>query len=295
MSKITLQIAKPQNFNFQRTVLSHGWYSLLPFELDKGNWILKRVFTFENAAPISAQIYESENQIEISANEKLNQEQANKIVSETKHILQLDENLDEFYELVKFEPEFAWISERGAGRLLRSPTVYEDLVKSICTTNCSWALTRNMIVNLVEKLGVSTNNGERKSFPTAATMAAQTHDFYKNEIRAGYRSAYLKELAERAASGNLDIEAWATSTLPTIELKKQIKQVKGVGNYAAENLLKLLGHYDGLALDSYLRMRFANKHNHGESCPDKQIYDHYERFGIWRGLALWCDMTEDWL
>jgi 3-methyladenine DNA glycosylase/8-oxoguanine DNA glycosylase len=74
-----------------------------------------------------------------------------------------------------------------------------------------------------------------------------------------------------------------------------MKRVKGVGDYAAENLLKLLGRYDGLALDSYLRMRFSKIHNNGEGCLDKQIYRHYERFGTWRGLALWCDMTRDWM
>jgi hypothetical protein len=42
-------------------------------------------------------------------------------------------------------------------------------------------------------------------------------------------------------------------------------------------------------------MRFAKIHNGGESCADKQIYAHYERFGSWQGLALWCDMTRDWL
>ena len=31
-------------------------------------------------------------------------------------------------------------------------------------------------------------------------------------------------------------------------MKKEIKKIKGVGDYAAENLLKLLGRYDGLAL-----------------------------------------------
>ena len=38
---------------------------------------------------------------------------------------------------------------------------------------------------------------------------------------------------------------WLTSDLPTAELLKQIKGVKGAGDYAAENLLKLLGRYDG--------------------------------------------------
>ena len=51
--------------------------------------------------------------------------------------------------------------------MLRSPTVFEDLVKMICTTNCSWALTEKMVTGLVENLGRETNDG-RRSFPHAA-------------------------------------------------------------------------------------------------------------------------------
>lgn len=295
MFKTKLQIVQPKNFNFRRTVLSHGWYSLPPFALDKENWILERVFALAGAQPFLAQIYETENKIEIAIEESLSPENAERLKRLVRHVLQLDENFTGFYDLVKGEPDFAWIAASGAGRLLRSPTVYEDLVKSICTTNCSWALTQKIIVNLVEKLGQPTGSKTRKNFPTAEAMSSQTIDFYKTEIRAGYRSDYLLELAERVASGELVVEDWLKSDLSTAELKKQIKQVKGVGDYAAENLLKLINRYDGLALDSWLRAGFAKKHNRGETAPDKQISEHYERFGRWRGLALWCEMTKDWL
>jgi N-glycosylase/DNA lyase len=125
-------------------------------------------------------------------------------------------------------------------------------------------------------------------------MASVPEDFYRNEIRAGYRSPYFAELAEKVAGGKLDPEAWLASDLPTRELKKEMKRVKGVGDYAAENLLKLVGRYDGLALDSFLRAEFYKKHNGQEICSDREIEAFYDRFGAWRGLAIWCDMTEKW-
>src|SRR5262249_11158505 len=147
----------------------------------------------------------------------------------------------------------------AAGRLMRSPTVFEDLVKTMCTTNCSWALTKKMLVNMVDLLGEPSADG-RKAFPTAAAMAAQSEKFYRDEIRAGYRSPYFIELAASVASGKLDPENWLHSDLPTSELKKELKKVKGVGDYAADNLLKLLGRYDGgLALDSWIRSKFYQK------------------------------------
>jgi N-glycosylase/DNA lyase len=178
--------------------------------------------------------------------------------------------------------------------MLRSPTVFEDLVKTICTTNCSWALTKKMVSGLVDNLGKETRDGTR-SFPPAEAMALEPVKFYVEEVRAGYRSAYLKELADRVAAGELDVESWSNSELPTAELFKQIKQVKGAGTYAAENLLKLLGRYDGLALDSWTRSRFYELRNNGRKAKDKKIERYYAPFNEWRGLALWCDVTRDWL
>ncbi|PYS73465.1 MAG: hypothetical protein DMF73_05815 [Acidobacteria bacterium] len=38
-----LTVRTPPDFNFHRTVLSHGWCELLPFELDRAKWKLTRV------------------------------------------------------------------------------------------------------------------------------------------------------------------------------------------------------------------------------------------------------------
>jgi 3-methyladenine DNA glycosylase/8-oxoguanine DNA glycosylase len=126
-------------------------------------------------------------------------------------------------------------------------------------------------------------------------MAEMPAEFFRDRIRSGYRAPYLAELSQRVASGSLDVEAWLTSELPLNELIKEMKSVKGVGNYAAENLLKLIGRYDGLALDSWTRAQFARLRNQGRAASDKKILRFYSRFNSWRGLALWCDLTRDWI
>jgi N-glycosylase/DNA lyase len=211
-----------------------------------------------------------------------------------RHILRLDDDLKPFYRTMKGDPEFQWVSDEGAGRMLRSPTVFEDLVKMICTTNCSWALTEKMVTGLVENLGRKSSNSHR-TFPTPEAMALMPEKFYVKEVRAGYRAGYLKELADRVASGELNVESWLNSNLPTPALLKEMKGVKGVGDYAAENLLKLLGRYDGLALDSWTRSKFYSVRNNGRKAADKKIARYYSRFNEWRGLALGCDMTRDWI
>lgn len=288
---INLFIETPKNFSFEQTLFSHGWSQLLPFAVDRESLILSCVFN-DSGKTASAQISETDGKLKIEIAEgRLNQQAKNKIIRDVRHILRLDDDLRNFYKTTKAEKRLAWIAKTKAGRLLRSPTVWEDLVKTICTTNCSWALTKNMTANLVQKLG-SPDAGGNRAFPTAEQMANVSEDFYKSEIRAGYRAAFFVELAEKAASGEINPESWLDPELPTAELKKQMKQIKGVGNYAAENLLKLVGRYDGLALDSWLRAKFYEKHNGGEICSDKKIEEFYQPFGDWRGLTIWCDMSE---
>jgi len=289
-----LTIKTPSTFNFQRTVISHGWYGLLPFEFDRPKWKLVRVLDRGSKAPVTVTLTGTKRSVKVTTDTVLAKKESEKVLSDVRHMLRLDENLEHFYSSTKTDSDFGWIAAQGAGRLLRSPTVFEDLVKMICTTNCSWALTEKMVTSLVEKVGRETADG-RKSFPSAEALAEKPLSFFVNEIRAGYRAEYLKELVGRVASGELAVEAWLKSDLPTAELVKEIKGVKGVGNYAAENLLKLLGRYDGLALDSWTRAKFFQVRNNGRKTTDKRIARYYSRFNEWRGLALWCDVTRDWL
>jgi N-glycosylase/DNA lyase len=285
-----LKIPTPPNFNFRRTILSHGWYGLLPFSLDSEKYELTRVIDLDPKPPVTIVMSGKKGHVRVIASRSLTKSDVTKVSRDARHILRLDDDLQPFYLSISEDPEFSWIGIQGAGRMLRSPTVFEDLVKMICTTNCSWALTVKMVTGLVENLG-----RESESFPNADAMAAMPLKFFVDEVRAGYRAAYLKELAERVATGELNVEQWLTSPLSTPELIKELKGVKGVGNYAAENLLKLLGRYDGLALDSWTRAKFFQVRNKGRKANDKKIERYYARFNEWRGLALWCDMTRDWL
>ncbi len=289
-----LSISTPRSFNFKRTMISHGWPELLPFEIDQNSWTLTRILELGSSAPVTVKITGTKRELRINCTGRLSQAATQKVVRDVRHMFRLDDDMSAFYRVMAAEPEFEWVVRQGAGRMLRSPTVFEDLVKMICTTNCSWALTEKMVTGLVENLGRESKDG-RRTFPTPEAMALMPLKFYVNEVRAGYRAAYLKELADRVAAGELDSEEWLASELPTAELIKQMKGVKGVGDYAAESLLKLVGRYDGLALDSWTRAKFARIRNSGRKASDKKIARFYSRFNSWRGLALWCDLTRDWM
>ena len=166
-----ISISTPSDFNLKRTIISHGWSDLLPFEFDQGSWTLSRVTDLGSAAPVTVKISAGRRrQLQISSTARLSKTAEQRVIRDVRHMLRLEDDMAEFYQTMAAEPEFAWIPLEGAGRLLRSPTVFEDLVKMICTTNCSWALTSKMVTGLVENLGREAADGKR-SFPTAKAMA----------------------------------------------------------------------------------------------------------------------------
>jgi hypothetical protein len=56
----------------------------------------------------------------------------------------------------------------------------------------------------------------------------------------------------------------------------------------------MLGRPRGLALDSWMRGKFARLHHGGRRVSDRTIARRYARLGEWAGLALWFDLTADW-
>ena len=215
------------------------------------------------------------------------------LVATVRHMLRLDEDLSRFYVLVAADPELSWAT-RGAGRMLRSPTVFEDVVKTVCTTNCTWSATVRMLTGLVDELGPAGPHG--RAFPSAEAMADAPDDFYAERIRAGYRGPYLCAIAAGVAQGSLDLEELdGRSDLPDEEVAARLLALPGVGPYAAAHVMMLLGRYGRLILDSWTRPKYASLNGRRKPAADRTIERRFRRYGNFAGLAFWLYLTRDWV
>lgn len=210
------------------------------------------------------------------------------LVGGVRHVLRLDADLSPFYARAAADPDLAWATA-GAGRLIRSATVFEDVVKTICTTNCAWSGTVRMVGALVTHLGA-----EGVVFPTPEAMAAAGEDFYRDVARAGYRGAYLRSLAAAVAEGTLDLEALADPELPDDEVERRLLALPGVGPYAAAHAMLMLGRYSRLVLDSWTRPKYARLTGR-RTAADRTIVRRFRRYGPYAGLAFWLFLTRDWV
>jgi N-glycosylase/DNA lyase len=209
-------------------------------------------------------------------------------------MLRLDEDLSPFYRVAAADPGLGWVAV-GAGRMLRSPTVFEDVVKTICTTNCAWSGTVRMVGALVRELGRPAEGApERRAFPTAQAMAEADDSFYRDVARAGYRGPYLRGLAADVAEGRLDLERFNDPALTDDEVAENLLSLAGVGPYAMAHVMMLIGRYRRLVLDSWTRPKYRRLTGRAR-ITDKGIVRAFGRYREFAGLAFWLTLTEDWL
>jgi 3-methyladenine DNA glycosylase/8-oxoguanine DNA glycosylase len=300
-TNLTLRGAGGEPVDLQRTVVSHGLTELPPMRVHPDEAGFDVVLALPRGRPVRVRVRPAgRTRARISARPRPNgkaQEQA--IVDGVRHLLRLDQDLSGLYELLAQDKDLAWAIE-GAGRLMRGQTVFEDVVKTICTTNCAWSATVRMVGALVRELGEPARgeraDSEHRAFPKPEAMAAADDAFYADVVRAGYRGPYLRTLATAVAEGALDLEALAVATtddLPDDELEKQLLAIAGIGPYAAAHVMMLLGRHSRLVLDSWTRPKYARLN--GRKATDKAIARRFKRYGPWAGLAFWLLLTEDWV
>ena len=285
-----------------RTFRSHGLAALPPMRLDEGTGTLEATLPVQGYAPRTVLIRPDGPGLGLinAVGPAPGAEEGESIVASVRYALRLDEDLSPFYELAAGDHELSWVT-RGAGRMARGATVFEDVVKTLCTTNCSWSATIRMIGALVSCLGEKAPGAPEtgplgRAFPKPGAMAEAGEGFYKDVVRAGYRGRYLLTLSRSVTEGTLDLEAFDASAeeLPDEELERRLLALPGVGPYAAAHIMMMLGRYSRLVLDSWTRPTYARLSGR-DGVPDGEIVERFSPYGRYAGLAFWLYLTRGWI
>jgi len=290
-AELELRGAGGEPVDLWRTLTSHGVADLAPQVVDEGARELETTLPLSRGWARTIRIRAGRKGFALIEGEGIGAADGRSLAETARHMLRLDANLSGFYAAARDEPDLAWV-HAGAGRMLRSPTVFEDVVKTICTTNCTWSATVRMTTALVENLGIEAPGG-RRAFPSPAAMAAVDDDFYRDTVRAGYRGPYLRTLSTEVAEGSLDLETLNDPELPDDEVAARLLALPGCGPYATAHMMMLLGRYSRLILDSWTRPKYARLN--GRKAADRTIERRFRHYREYAGLAFWLYLTRDWV
>lgn len=307
---MTLMIPTPSPFSLERTALLHGWVWLAPYQWDER----RRTLSWWEALPSGPLVRVSIRQpsaqrvtLKVEPAASLTAPDRQAIAQRVRRALSLDVDLSEFAALAKRQSPPIWRFLRaGGGRLLRGCSLYEDLVKTLFTTNAAWAYTERMVETFCRLFGQRVPSSERPAwtFPDAEAVrrallrspeASQKRREAPKERREalarsarasagfGYRAAYLAALTERVVTDHIA----PTLEHPHIVATRKVEILQalpGFGPYAVHHMLVLLHHFDHLPVDREV-LAYLGVAGRSASAQQRRIEAYRRRWGRWAFLG----------
>lgn len=280
-----LTIPTPRDYRFARDVCSYGYFLLAPNRWDP------RLRTFSTVldlpgGPAGVEMREKgRGRLGARLSRTLERADRAEAVRQITRMLRLDDPAEAVREFHRLAPRWR---RSGRGRLMRSPTLFEDVIKTVTSCNVTWPSTIVMNRRLCEVIG------RGGAFPTPRLLARARPTTLRARCRVGYRDARIIELARLFHAGKVD-EGWlADPATPDDAVWGALLEWPGIGPYAAANIMQLLGRYSRLPLDS-------ESIRHGKSVmglkgTDRQImravHEHFAPLGAHAFRGYWLELWE---
>lgn len=282
-----LNIIAPPDYRLARDVCSYGYFLLAPNRWDPGTQTLATTLELDEG-PASVVLAQGDpGTVRARFDRALTRAEQRTARAQIARMLRLNESEADIAAFHAADPR--WVFS-GRGRMLRSPTLFQDIVRTVTSCNVTWPGTVAMNARLCEVLG------RAGAFPTPAKLARTRPGTLRGRCRVGYRDTRLIELARLFTCGRID-EPWLEDPAVDDEaVRKYLITLPGVGTYAAGNIMMLLGRYSTLAIDT-------ESVRHGRDTlglpgTDTEIIRalraHYDRFGAHRFRSYWFEMWVDY-
>ena len=287
-----IQIPVPRDYVLRRDYCSYGYFLLEPNDWEPKREVVTRVLELAEG-PAKCEIVQPRvggrikrgAPLAVKADrglKKAEREEASRLLS---RMLRLDEGPDTIREFHGLDPRWKSI---GRGRLMRSPSFFEDVIKTVTSCNVTWPSTVVMNRRLCEVVG------KGGSFPSAKQVARTRAATLRARCRVGYRDARIIELAGMFASREVDPEWFEDPATGDDDIWDRLLELPGIGPYAAANIMQLLGRYHRLPLDSesvrHGRSVLGWKGNERQIM--KRMHKHFAPFGRHAFRSYWFELWE---
>lgn len=295
----TLKLQAPAGFDLKTAVCSYGYYQLAPNQWHNNTGsesstgassavakqhaagCLTRPLRLPDNTVVQIQIRQKQTGlIAVECDTTVPRQYHREIKHQVSRMLRMDECFKAFHQIHK--PA----KRRNFACIFRSPTLFEDVVKTITSCNMSWGGTKKMNEMLC------THVGKGGDFPTPAELARWKADKLAEVCRVGYRAPRMIAFAQQVAAGKLNLDSLEHDEIPADEKYEILLGIDGVGPYAARNIMQHLGHYHLLPIDSETIRHFKQHHLVNASTSEIQAIaeQHYDAYHPYQFLAYWFEL-----
>lgn len=259
----------PEHYDLVGLVEASPFKVLPPLVFDGRQRALQAVLYAPGGAAIEVLVHQIEPGLPLLVAGFNADRDAEVLLGQLRSVLGLDEDLAVFYAFCDHDKSLSWVRARDAGRALRSPTVFEDLVKCLLVSRAAHPRVAAMMLHLCQELGARTNLA-RAAFPSATAIAAASGSLFEQNPIFRTCAEPLCALAVRCADGSFypeslrrpprrfselvhDEELFGDVIEEELEWQFRISRLlaglPGFGPRARDLMLPLLGCYEFLALD----------------------------------------------
>ncbi|MEM1072478.1 MAG: hypothetical protein AAGB48_02015 [Planctomycetota bacterium] len=278
----SLRLKPPTDFDLARDVCSYGYFLLAPNHWDIRSQTLHRALHLADG-PANCVVRERGSELAAGFDRRLTRVEQAEARVQLARMLRFGEDAAQSRAFHRVDRRW---KRSGQSRLFRSPTLFEDVIKTVTSCNVAWPNTINMNAQLCR------HTGRGGAFPTAQRLARTRPGTLRGRCRVGYRDRRIIELSQLFARGKVD-QAWLEDPgADDDEVFAFLITLPGIGPYAAGNIMQLLGRYSRLAIDTETVRH--GKAALGMTGTDRQIVKqleaHYEPFGSYKFKSYWFEL-----
>jgi 3-methyladenine DNA glycosylase/8-oxoguanine DNA glycosylase len=292
----TFRLPTPADFHFARDACSYGYFLLAPNHWSVHDRAFTRTFSLPGGAAAVRITQPRGTPLLIFSSRSLGGPGRAGLTALVRRMFRLDEDEATIRAFHRLDPRWR---RSGRGRLFRSPTLFEDVVKTVTSCNVTWPNTVHMNRRLCDVLGEPPPPGAPleagHAFPDAARLARARPQTLRARCRVGYRDRRLIELArllDPARRGALDQAWFEDPATPDQQVYDALIELTGIGPYAAANIMQLLGRYSRLPLDTE-GVRYGRTVLGYAGSPAqvmRQVQAHFQPFGAHAFRSYWFEM-----
>jgi 3-methyladenine DNA glycosylase/8-oxoguanine DNA glycosylase len=287
MSRSSIPV--PADYLLKRDYCSYGYFLLAPNHWDTESHAVVRTLGLEGGAATLRITQATRGEaLSIHADRRLTKPEAADARAAITRMLRLDEGTPVIAGFHKADPRW---KRGGRGRFMRSPTFFEDVIKTVTSCNVTWPSTVNMNTKLCLVLGERSESGLH-AFPSAERVAKARPATLRARCGVGYRDQRIVDLAKLFVRGDVKPSWFEDPATPDADVREALLELPGIGPYAAHNIMQLLGRYGHIPCDTE-SIRHA-KAVLGMTGTDREltarVHAHYAPFGPHAFRSYWLEL-----
>jgi len=225
---------------------------------------------------------------------------SDELITQARFLWGLDDEGEDLHASMVSDRDMAPLVERfGVLRIVRASDPYEALLVAVIGQQVSVKAAQSIRRRLMQNMGTRITAGNSREqenhyfYPTAQQLVEAGESELRGQGLSRQKSMYLLEIANRAAVGELDREAFAT--LSDEDAIRRLCEIKGVGRWTAEiALMRGLGRNDVFAAgDLGLQVAVQELRGMRQRPSEKALRKIAERWAGWRSYAafyLWITL-----